>query len=76
MNQYLKLRPNGSPLLFLDAAGHPLMRTRFDRALRSLLKFCGLDPSRFKGHSLRIGAASQAAIDGKSDAYIRAARRW
>ena len=40
------------------------------------IKYCGLDPSRYKGHSFRIGAASLAADAGMSDAQIRALGRW
>ena len=40
------------------------------------LKFCGLDTSRYKGHSFRIGAASHAADKGFSDAQIRTLGRW
>ena len=37
---------------------------------------CGLDPSRYKGHSFRIGAASYAEDRGLSDAQIRMLGRW
>ena len=39
------------------------------------IKYCGLDPSRYKGHSFRIGAASCAVDAGMSDAQIRALGR-
>ena len=34
-------------------------------------KLCGLNPSVYKGHTFRIGAASHAAERGMSDAQIR-----
>ena len=40
------------------------------------IKFCGLNPARYKGHSFRIGAASHAADRGLSDAQIRVLGRW
>ena len=40
------------------------------------IKYCGLDPSRYKGHSFRIGAASYAADAGMSEPPIRALGRW
>jgi hypothetical protein len=43
--------------------------------LKAALVLCGFDPTRFEGHGLRIGMASQAAMDGKSDSYIRFAGR-
>ena len=40
------------------------------------VQLCGLGPSRYKGHSFRIGAASHAADRGWSDAQICALGRW
>lgn len=62
--------------LFASPSGKPIPRRLFDGWLKKTLEFSGLDASKFKGHSLRIGAASQAAADGKSDAFIRLAGRW
>ena len=45
-------------------------------ALSLAIKFCGLNPARYKGHSFRIGAASHAADRGLSDAQIRVLGRW
>ena len=76
LRRYCAVRPAGEGLLFVEPSGQPVVRDKFDRMLKSALAFCGLDSAKFKGHSLRIGAASQAALDGKSDAFIRAAGRW
>ena len=38
--------------------------------------FCGLDMSRYKSHSFRIGGACHAADKGYSDAQIRALGHW
>ena len=43
---------------------------------RHPLTSCGLNPSRSKGHSFRIRAASFAADRGMCDAQIRALGRW
>jgi hypothetical protein len=54
----------------------------FPYVVRTLIKFyitvsvCGLDSSRYKGHSFRIGAASLSAEKGLSDSQIRAMGRW
>ena len=40
------------------------------------IKLCVLNPSVYKGHSFRIGAASHAAERGMSDAQIRILGRW
>ncbi|XP_064630642.1 uncharacterized protein LOC135489285 [Lineus longissimus] len=74
--EFLAVRGSAPGLLFCYPCGSPFLRREFDNTLKRALSFCGLDSSRFKGHSLRIGAATQSAIEGKSDAYIRAAGRW
>ena len=62
--------------LFLLADGSPVSRAVFIDKLFIAIKYCGLDPSRYKGHSFCIGAASFAADVGMSDAQIRALGRW
>ena len=61
--------------LFHLADGSPVSRSTFSDKLSMAIKYCGLDPSRYKGHSFRIGAASFAADAGMSDAQIRALGR-
>ena len=46
----------------------------FTSYLLAAIIFCGLDPSRYRGHSFRIGATSHAAEPGISDAQIRILR--
>ena len=53
-----------------------MMRNEFDKSLKLLLLFCGYKTISLKGHSFRIGAASDATRRSESDAYIRAAGRW
>lgn len=73
---YLLLRGNRSGPLFLNLDNSPVSRTIFAELLSLSLKACGLDSTRYKGHSFRIGAASFAAERGMSDAQIRALGRW
>lgn len=73
---YLSLRGSGPGPLFRLADGSPVSRTIFIDKLSMAIKYCGLDPSRYKGHSFRIGAASFAADAGMSDSQIRALGRW
>ena len=73
---YLSLRGNRPGPLFCCADGSPVSRTILIDKLSMAIKYCGLDPSRYKGHSFRIGAASYAADAGMSDAQIRALGRW
>ena len=73
---YLSLRGNRPGPLFLNSDNTPVSRTFFAELLSLSLKACGLDSTRYKGHSFRIGAASFAAERGMSDAQIRALGRW
>ena len=73
---YLSLRGNRPGPLFRLADGSPVSRDIFIDELSMAIKYCGLDPSRYKGHSFRIGAASYAADAGMSDAQIKALGRW
>ncbi|CAC5423976.1 unnamed protein product [Mytilus coruscus] len=73
MVEYLKVRPYSVPTepLFCSVDATPLHRPDFDRILHKCLASCGLDSSRYKGHSFRIGAATDAAERGLSDSQIR-----
>ena len=73
---YLSLRGSMPGPLFRLADGSPVSRAIFNDKLSMAIKYCGLDPSRYKGHSFRIGAASYAADAGMSDSQIRALGRW
>ena len=68
---YLALRGNRAGALFINQAGTPVARETFASQLPEAVRLCGLDPSRYKGHSFRIGAASHAAAQSMSDAQIR-----
>ena len=77
--QFLDLRKTNAGPLFCYRDGTAVTRTHFDQVLRKCLKMVGLDSSKYKGHSFRIGAATSAAEDGTqcmSDAQIRSLGRW
>ena len=59
--------------LFQHLNGVPVTQTEW---LARVIKYCGLDSTRYKGHSFRIGAASHAAASGYSDTQIRLLGRW
>lgn len=73
---YLALRGNTPGPIFKTEQGATVERTSFTDLLSQAIKFSGLNPSRYKGHSFRIGAASHAAERGMSDAQIRILGRW
>ena len=73
---YLSLRGSRPGPLFRLVDGSPVSRAIFIDKLSMAIKYCGLDPSRYKGHNFRIGTASYAADAGMSDSQIRALGRW
>ena len=74
--EFLRVRGRVPGPLFCAPAGGGYSYSRVCRMLRVLFQACGLDADRFKGHSFRIGAASEAARLGYSDAQIRLMGRW
>ena len=76
LSSYLSLRGNSTGPLFRAMDGSPVSRTHFASQLYLAISLCNLDPSRYKGHSFRIGAASHAADRGFSEAQIRLLGRW
>ena len=76
LSEYLAVRgPRPGPL-FVHTHGSAVAREFFTTELQKTPLFCKLDPSRYKGPSFRIGAASLAAAKGFSDAQIRQFGRW
>ena len=73
---YLSFRGSGPGPLFRLADGSPVSQAIFIDKLSMAFKYCSLDPSHYKGHSFRIGAASYAANAGMSDSQIRALGHW
>ena len=76
LSKYLTLRGIRPGAIFVSEGGLPVSRSVFSSQLLRACHLCGLDPSRYKGHSFRIGAASYAADRGFSDAQIRMLGRW
>ena len=75
MLEYLAIRGSSpGPLFWPDNTS--ISRAYFTRSLKAALQFCDLDPTRYKSHSFRIGAASWAEANGMSDAQIRLFGRW
>lgn len=76
LSAYLSFWGDSPGPLFRALDGSPVARTQFASQLSLAISLCGLDPSRYKGHSFRIGTASHAADRGFSDAQIRLLGRW
>ena len=70
-----KANSNNDPL-FQASPGIPVLRSKFDKMLKQVLSFCKIDNNRYKGHSFRIGAASEASRKGIKDDKIKELGRW
>ena len=75
LRRFLKFRSNSPGPLFM-LPDRPCLRRQFDNELKASLSFCGYSTAAYKGHSFRIGAASEAAARGVPDAKIRSLGRW
>ena len=73
---YCGLRDAASGPLFCESDLRPVTISSFNTELKRCLVFCGLDTSRYKGYSFRIGAATHASEQGFSDSQIRKLGRW
>ena len=73
---YMVRRGQSPGPFFSFANGNSLTRDRFVSAVRSALQQAGVDPSRYAGHSFRIGAATTAAQRGIPDSLIKTLGRW
>ena len=70
------LRRNTPAPLFAYPTSEPITRAWFNTNCNACLKFLGMDSGKFKGHSFRIGAATEASASGLSDAQIRQLGHW
>ena len=70
------MRGSAKGPLFAFANASPVSRNFFCQYLSKALQWAGLDPSKYKAHSFRIGAATTAAYMGMSEAKIQSMGRW
>ena len=73
---FLIARGDSQGGIFIQDDGSPVSISWFSTQLSSAIKLCGLNPSVYKGHSFRIGAASHGAEQGMSDPQIRTLGCW
>ncbi len=76
LHAYLLRRGFSNGPLFCTEDGRAVPRQLFTNYLALIFRTCGLNPTQYKGHSFRIGAATLAAESGLSDAQIRLLGRW
>lgn len=72
---YIQLRGKAAGCLFM-LNSKPVPRARFVAVLQQTVRMAKLPTDRFNTHSFRIGAATDAAVAGRSDAQIRSLGRW
>lgn len=62
--------------LFSTSEGVPLDYPTYNNSIKSLVARIGLDPQLYSTHSLRAGAATQAAQSGLQETQIQRLGRW
>jgi hypothetical protein len=73
---YLRLAGHSSGPLFQFQEGIPITAYYFNQHLKLLLQAVGLSSDYYKGHSLRIGAATSADTRGVPLSVIQHMGRW
>lgn len=74
--KFIKLRGLHPGPLFCMQNNVPCSRGLFSKMLKQTLMKAGLDPARFKTHSFRIGATTEAAARGIAEINIQQMGRW
>ena len=76
LSVFLKIRGAIDGPLFAFANSSKVSRTYFCQYLTKALKWAGLDPTKYKAHSFRIGAGTTAADMGMTETQIQSMGRW
>lgn len=76
LRSFLAVRGKEPGPLFAHPNGCPITYHNANVLLLTLFRACGMDSARYKGHSFRIGAATEAARLGYTDTQIRQMGRW
>ena len=77
MSAYLSLYPRpGTHLLFTNSQAQPLTYKLLSHFIKSTLYKLGYDHTKFTPHSIRAGAATDAAAKGLSSEAIKKLGRW
>lgn len=76
VQQYMRLRPPGSPYFFIHQNGSPLTRSQFTGVLAKSVRTVGLPTQIYTSHSFRIGRASDLASKGFPMDVIKKLGRW
>ena len=71
LKEYLEVRQNSPGDLYVQPGGEPVKRDFLAKKIKSLIAAVGLDPSQYNTHSLRVGRATDLALQGVPEALIR-----
>ena len=73
---FLAIRGNSPGPMFQFKDRTPLTKQRYIFHIRNALQSAGIDPTKYAGHSFRIGAATTTAERGIQDSTIKILGRW
>ena len=76
LSRFLRVRGTIQGPLYAFANASPVSRNKFCDHLTKTLKYAGLEPEKYKGHSFRIGAATASADSGLSETQLQTMGRW
>ena len=74
--EFIQVRPQGEGSLFVFPGSQPVTSSYLYSIISQCLLKSGLDPKVYKPHSFRIGATTEASVQGFSDSQIAAMGRW
>ena len=76
-HHYISSHPaHPSQPLFQFTSGHLLTYHIYNASIKNLVRAIGLDPASYSSHSIRAGAATQAAESGLDSDSIKRLGRW
>ena len=76
MNHFQRMRGPQAGMFFILPDKRAFTKHAFNAMLARSIAWVGLDASRYKAHSFRIGAATTAALQGIGDDKIQLLGRW
>ena len=76
VSEYLTVRPTKDVPFLCHFSGSPLTRFQFSSMLTKSLKYAGIESSKYKAHSFRIGAATALSMAGYPIDEIKNLDRW
>ncbi len=73
---YVKVRGTQKDLSYILNNGMPLHRSDTSNILKQCISVLFLDTSLYNTHSLRVGGATEAALQGATDLQVKLMGRW